>query len=95
MMKHNRFARSSGVYVCRVCKHRTRDAGEGASTGLCAHCFELAGIQNAYADGGLEALVPYAAEARTHLKAIEGRDYGNEFEGLLEALNMLVFEGKI
>lgn len=50
---NSRFARGSGVYTCRVCKHNTRHTGgDGAGVRLCDTCFELAGEDNHLADNG-------------------------------------------
>ena len=52
MKSRSRYQRGSGCYVCRCCDHRTRDTGgDGASVGLCDPCYEVAGIENAIADG--------------------------------------------
>jgi hypothetical protein len=50
----NRFARGSGVYVCRCCKRSTRATGRGDndSVRLCVECYELAGEENSLADMG-------------------------------------------
>ena len=41
-----------GVYVCRICKRNTRATGRGDSTLslLCAECYDLVGIENAFSD---------------------------------------------
>lgn len=51
--KANRFAKGSGVYTCRCCKHDTRaTGGDGADVGLCDTCYELAGYDNLIQDSG-------------------------------------------
>lgn len=54
-MKANRFAKGSGVYVCASCGRSTRATGRGDNehVGLCAECYDIAGIENAIADGEL------------------------------------------
>lgn len=68
-MKHNRFAQGSGVFTCRCCNRQTRATNrDHASTGNCAICFELAGIENAFSDyGAEEAYADYGAAARQYL----------------------------
>lgn len=52
-MKANRFKAGSGVYVCRCCKHNTRDTGgDGSSLELCDLCYDLAGEENHISDSG-------------------------------------------
>jgi hypothetical protein len=53
MAIRNRFKQGSGAYVCRICARRTRATGrnDNEHTGLCAECYELAGIENAFLDG--------------------------------------------
>lgn len=50
---HNRFERGSGCYTCQNCKRKTRSTGRGdnENVGLCEECYEMAGIDNAFADG--------------------------------------------
>lgn len=54
MSATNRFARGSGMYVCDCCGRKTRSTGCGdnENAGLCAECYDLAGIENAISDGG-------------------------------------------
>lgn len=50
----NRFQRGSGCYTCSNCKRQTRATGgnDNEHVGLCAECYELAGIENEIADRG-------------------------------------------
>jgi hypothetical protein len=42
-----------GVYTCSNCGKRTRETGQSESgVGLCAHCFEEAGLENEHSDYG-------------------------------------------
>jgi len=51
--RNSHFQRGSGVYICRSCKHNTRDTGgDGAGVQLCDLCFELAGEENSISDSG-------------------------------------------
>jgi hypothetical protein len=48
----SKFQRGTGCYVCRICKHRTRDTGgDGAGVQLCDLCYDISGTENAIADG--------------------------------------------
>lgn len=54
MLKNaNRFARGSGCYKCGCCGRMTRATGRGdnENNGLCAECYDLAGIDNEITDG--------------------------------------------
>lgn len=49
----NKFKAGSGCYVCKVCKHNTRDTGgDGSGVGCCDLCYELAGEENSISDTG-------------------------------------------
>lgn len=49
----NKFKAGSGCYVCKCCKHNTRDTGgDGSGVGCCDLCFELAGEENSISDTG-------------------------------------------
>jgi hypothetical protein len=56
MNQANRFAKFSGVYVCRCCGRKTRSTGRGDNENcqLCAECYDLAGIENEISDNGIE-----------------------------------------
>ena len=49
----NRFQRGSGCYVCVSCGKKTRSTGRGDNeyVGLCAKCYDEAGIENEHLDG--------------------------------------------
>lgn len=69
----NRFKQGSGVYVCRICNHQTRDTGgDGASNGACDLCFDLAGEENHILDNG--KTYDSDANARGMLKALDARN---------------------
>lgn len=53
MSNASHFKRGTGVYQCHVCSRQTRATGRGdnENAGLCAQCYELAGIENAISDG--------------------------------------------
>lgn len=54
-MKHNHFAKGSGVYICRICGKQTRETGEGESdVRLCVDCWDSAGQENCHSDDGHE-----------------------------------------
>jgi hypothetical protein len=65
-MKRNRFHnRGNGVvFNCHVCKRRTRETDTGGS-GLCSHCFEIAGLDNMVNDNGYKPGTTDYADART------------------------------
>lgn len=49
--RNSRFQAGSGVYVCRCCKHNTRDTGgDGSGLKLCDLCYELSGEENHISD---------------------------------------------
>ena len=48
---NSHFRAGRGVFVCSICKRRTRDAGQAISSDCCNECYELAGLQNAIFDG--------------------------------------------
>lgn len=52
------FTKGSTTYKCRVCTRRTRSTGNGDNENvkLCVQCWEVAGIENAIADGQFENL---------------------------------------
>ena len=48
-----RFARGSGCYTCRICKHLTRSTGgDEAGCLLCGLCFDICGLENQASDHG-------------------------------------------
>jgi ribosome-binding protein aMBF1 (putative translation factor) len=49
--QNSRFQRGSGCYTCKSCGKKTRKTGDGAELGLCNRCYEMAGDENAVADG--------------------------------------------
>lgn len=57
-MAYKNFQRGTSTYLCYSCERRTRAVGDEINTvlngtGLCADCFELAGLENAHFDGCL------------------------------------------
>jgi hypothetical protein len=63
---NRRFQPGSAVYVCVVCKKRTRDTrGDYADPTMCARCDDMALAANYITDNGLTR-----AEARKHAEAI-------------------------
>jgi hypothetical protein len=45
------FKAGSGVYVCGICKKRTRETGDGESgCDLCAKCWDREGRRNTHLD---------------------------------------------
>lgn len=42
------------VYTCDCCHRQTRDTGIGEHVGICAFCYEAAGIDNGYSDGAID-----------------------------------------
>ena len=45
------FKKGTGVYLCRICGKRTRDAGDdSAGVLLCSHCYDKCVEENAAAD---------------------------------------------
>jgi len=47
------FQRGSGCYVCKVCKKKTRETGDGESgCEMCLRCFLMSGFENTISDGG-------------------------------------------
>ena len=51
--QNNRFQRGTGCYTCQSCKRQTRATGgnDNEHVGLCAECYEVAGIENQISDG--------------------------------------------
>lgn len=50
------FNHNSATYSCGCCQRRTRETGLGeAALDLCAFCYEIAGLENSYADGHINA----------------------------------------
>lgn len=69
----NRFTKGSGVYTCRICKHRTRDTGgDGAFNGACDLCYDLAGEENHIMDH--KATYDSVENVRAMLKALDQRN---------------------
>lgn len=57
-MANNRFRRGSAVYRCRHCGKKTRETGSCESNnGLCASCYDSAGLENEHFDTGHETYV--------------------------------------
>lgn len=72
-----------GTYVCRLCERRTRATGRGDNDNvrLCAECYELAGIENAFLDGqGNEALAREAKHLLEECQSKGGKVTEDDFE---------------
>ena len=56
MANSSYFKKGSGVYKCGCCGRSTRATGRGdnENNGLCAECYDLAGIDNEIVDGYVE-----------------------------------------
>lgn len=81
-MSINRFqAKRPGsvpTYVCRICKHNTRNVGgDEMGVRLCLSCFDLASIENAQLDYGIEGAMKYRNEVVSSINAIESRGNGD------------------
>lgn len=82
---------ASPVYVCRVCKHRTRAVdGDEEGVQLCSPCFTLAGLENSLSDNGpSEFTAADKAEVQQLIALLikrDGRDaadWGTTFKGAL------------
>ena len=90
-MQANRFLRGSGVYTCRCCGRKTRATGRGdnENSGLCAECFDLAGVDNEISDG--QSTVAERANLIVTLSQIiacKGGDL-SDFADLLTAVALL------
>jgi hypothetical protein len=56
-MALGRFQKGQKVYTCQSCKKQTRNVGgDEFYAGLCADCYELAGIDNSLTDNGPEEM---------------------------------------
>lgn len=67
-MNASKFQRGSGCYTCQACGRKTRATGrnENEHVGLCAPCYDLAGIENDISDHGeTPALLAEAARLRS------------------------------
>lgn len=80
MMKYSRFQKGSALYMCRCCGQKTRDtAGDAANVRMCAECYEVAGWENAVADGyegadeELNTAIDTAVRVRKCQKCARGR----------------------
>lgn len=72
--RNARFQAGSGVYVCRSCKHNTRDTGgDGSGVQLCDLCFDLAGEENHISDSG-GATYESKENVRGELAALDKRN---------------------
>jgi hypothetical protein len=60
-----RLTRGIGCYVCKVCGHRTRETGDGASIGCCELCYEICGCECTMADED-ECSAAYQEAAQAH-----------------------------
>jgi len=54
MRNSSRFG-NGGCYVCNVCGKKTRSTGRGDNefVGLCADCYDIAGLENMVSDGNM------------------------------------------
>jgi hypothetical protein len=54
--KGSGFEKGTGLYKCNACTRETRSTGQGdnENVGLCAQCWEIAGIENQLLDGDYE-----------------------------------------
>lgn len=75
MATNNRFKRGSGCFSCSDCKRQTRDTGgDNTDLELCEECYEMAGIENAIADGNNDtALLAKLAELKAACIAKGGK----------------------
>ena len=98
MAKHDRFAKGSAVFTCACCDRKTRATnGDHAQNGLCAICYDLAGIENAFSDYGKDqAFSEYGVEARKLLDKLYtmGGKVGN-WQGLMADLDACEKAAKI
>jgi hypothetical protein len=68
---------NASTYVCRTCKHNTRNVGgDEMDVRLCFPCYELSGIHNLQSDSFEEAK-QYVQEIKDHIAAIESRGKGD------------------
>lgn len=51
-LKHDRFKRGSGCFVCRMCQRQSRDTGDNGQLELCPECYEIATLENSISDYG-------------------------------------------
>lgn len=66
------------TYVCRICKHNTRNVGgDEAGVRLCLPCFDLGGIENCQSDSGLAEASRYRDEVVRSIAQIEARGKGD------------------
>ncbi len=50
---NRRFQRGTAVYLCGICRKKTRETGECESgCGLCRSCYEAEGLRNEHNDSG-------------------------------------------
>lgn len=92
-MAYSTFQKFSGVYTCRCCGRRTRAVGDEinsvtGSDGLCADCWELAGLENANFDGCLttESEIAFAKSAFEVVKEKTGKSVAAYFPELAKAV---------
>lgn len=81
------FQRGSGVFSCTCCGRQTRNTGiADPSSKLCEDCWELAGIYNAFQDGGEEGVRLYAPNVINHCANIvkKGGKLDGENQELLD-----------
>jgi hypothetical protein len=88
MIKANRFAKGSGVYVCGCCGARTRDTGMGgAFAGMCDPCYNLSGFYNMIQDGQASDLTKNEIERIIQLVGkVYSKTEDREWDELLEAV---------
>lgn len=68
-----------GVFTCIACGHPTRITDQDEGSECCGDCWALAGIYNAYQDGGADAVQEYASEIRSRCTSIVAK--GGRLDG--------------
>lgn len=91
-MRISQFRGGKSTFICECCKRRTRETnGDHAQTGLCAWCFDLAGIENTLSDNGAEQAFGengYYSEAHELLKKLRDADADmSNWQALTDALD--------
>jgi predicted ATP-dependent serine protease len=75
-MANNRFSRrgtQGGVFECRICTRKTRNAGQ-AMSGLCPECDEWTQIENGISDGSYSGEPPEELQrAEDHIAALKAK----------------------
>lgn len=84
-MKFNKLKRGERIFKCESCGRNCRDVGQ-SSDSYCIDCYELAGISNAIADNGPEALNEYKSAIEAHCANIiaKGGTLDSDNEHLLK-----------